>query len=59
MIADRLGQYASDRSGRGDMLEQAKLLVSFAETALDMDYLKIRVYQEGAGTSDIKKILES
>ena len=59
MIADRLGQYASDRSGRGDMLEQAKLLVSFAETALDMDYLKIRVYQEGAETSDIKKILEN
>lgn len=47
IIADRLGQYASDPKGRGDMLEQARLLVSLA-LDLDMDYLRKRVGEEGA-----------
>jgi len=37
MIADRLGQYESDPSGRADMLAQARLL------ALDVDYPRKRV----------------
>lgn len=45
MIADRLGQYESDPSGRDDMLAQARLLASLAD-ALDMDYLRKRVHEE-------------
>jgi hypothetical protein len=47
LIADRLGQYASDPKGRDDMLEQARLLVLLAE-GLDLNYLRRRVVEEGA-----------
>jgi hypothetical protein len=46
MIADRLAQHASDPKGRGDMLEQARLLASLAEN-LDLAYLRRRVAEEG------------
>jgi hypothetical protein len=47
MIADRLGQHASDPRGRDDMLAQARLLASLAES-LDVAYLRRRVAEEGA-----------
>lgn len=55
VIADRLGQYASDPQGRDDMLEQARVLASLAET-LDMDYLRKRVYEEGADPALVDRL---
>src|SRR5918992_4381979 len=47
LIADRLGQYASDPKGREDMLEQAHILASLADN-LDVAYLRKRAAEEGA-----------
>lgn len=55
IIADRLGQYASDPKARGDMLEQARLLLSLVSD-LDMDYLKKRVGEEGADPSLVDQL---
>lgn len=46
MIADRLGQHAVDRSPDSALLHQAQLLFKVA-VALDLDYLKRRVAEEG------------
>jgi hypothetical protein len=56
MIADRLAQYESDPNGREDMLEQARLLASLAET-LDMDYLRKRVYEECADPTLVDRLM--
>jgi hypothetical protein len=55
VIADRLGQYASDPKGRDDMLEQARLLVLLAED-LDLNYLKRRVVEEGADAELVERL---
>jgi hypothetical protein len=56
MIADRLGQHASDPKGREDMLEQARMLTLLAET-LDVDYLRKRVYEEHADPALIDRLM--
>ena len=56
MIADRLGQHASDPRGRDDMLEQARLLASLAEN-LDMAYLRRRVAEEGADPAILENLM--
>jgi hypothetical protein len=55
VIADRLGQYASDPKGRDDMLEQARLLVFLVED-LDLIYLKRRVVEEGADYELVERL---
>ncbi|MBY0335316.1 MAG: hypothetical protein K2X11_01800 [Acetobacteraceae bacterium] len=50
LIADRLGQHAVASPTDDSMLEQAKLLVSIAES-LDLAYLETRVRQEGGDFS--------
>jgi hypothetical protein len=55
VIADRLGQYASDPRGRDDMLEQARLLVLLAED-LDLNYLRRRVVEEGADADLVERL---
>ena len=50
MIADRLGQYDSDPSGRADMLAQARLL------ALDVDYPRKRVHEESVDPALIGRL---
>jgi hypothetical protein len=50
LIADRLGQHAVASPTDDSMLEQAKLLVSLAES-LDLAYLERRVRQEGGDLS--------
>lgn len=55
LIADRLGQYASDPKGREDMLEQARILALLAEN-LDVAYLKKRVAEEGADPHIIESL---
>lgn len=56
MIADRLGQYASDPSGREDMLEQARLLISLASD-LDEVYLERRALEESAEPALLQRLL--
>jgi hypothetical protein len=56
MIADRLGQHASDPRGRDDMLEQARLLASLAEN-LDIAYLRRRVAEEGADPGILESLM--
>jgi len=48
MIADRMGQYASNPRGRGDMLDQAVALYVLAED-LDEAYLEKRIREETIG----------
>jgi hypothetical protein len=56
LIADRLGQYASDPRGRDDMLAQARLLASLAES-LDLAYLRRRVAEEGADPAILDDVM--
>jgi hypothetical protein len=56
MIADRLAQYASAPGARPDMLEQASLLTSLAET-IDPAYLRRRAYEEGADPALVERLL--
>jgi hypothetical protein len=56
MIADRLGQHASDPRGRDDMLEQARLLASLAEN-LDVAYLIRRVAEEGGDPGILENLM--
>ncbi len=53
LIADRLAQYASSRNRAGDMLAQAKLLISLAFD-FDRDYLKRRIIEEGGDPAEIE-----
>ena len=58
LIADRLGQYCSvSRNSDQSSLEQAKLLVSLAET-IDWAYLGLRVSQEQGDISLLKEARE-
>jgi hypothetical protein len=56
MIADRLAQYASAPKAHQDMLEQAALLTSLAES-LDIAYLRKRAYEEGADAALVERLL--
>lgn len=56
LIADRLGQHASDPKGRHDMFEQARILALLAED-LDVAYLKRRVAEEGADPDTIERLI--
>jgi hypothetical protein len=55
LIADRLAQYASSKNKAGDMLTQARLLLSLA---LDCDrtYLIRRIEEEGGDPAEIEDL---
>lgn len=53
MIADRLGQYASNPRGRSDMLNQAVTLYVLAED-IDEAYLDRRLHEETGGDYDLE-----
>jgi hypothetical protein len=56
LIADRLGQYASDPTCREDMWEQARLLALLAEN-LDLAYLRRRAVEEGADPDIVERLI--